>query len=288
MGNGNTESRLHIKELKEQFRNQKMISVDDFQAFYTELFGSIKKNTVSSYIYQLKKRGVIRNVSRGQYAIRGAKREEGNEYMVITMDISKSTRTDYKEFNRLLQEKIEKINEAIVRIYGQHRAYHISQGDEIQILFPFQDGLGSLMMLTLSHLSPYEVRYGISIGEVDGELKKNSWEMNGPIFWNARDQLEAVKKKSGYSGRIISGYSETDQMCNHLLPLINSTIDRITEKQWEAIRYELLGVELEKTLESIGISKTSYYERLRASSLEEILLSFRAIFDLMKARREIN
>ncbi|MBO1265189.1 hypothetical protein J3A84_09135 [Proteiniclasticum sp. SCR006] len=285
---GSTESRLHVEELKEKFRNQKMISVDDFLAFYEELLGSIGKNTVSSYIYQLKKQGIIRNVSRGQYTLTGGKSEEGSEYMVITMDIIKSTRTDYRKFNRLLQEKIEKINEAIVQIYGQDRGYHISQGDEIQILFPFEEGLGTLMMLTLSHLSPYEVRYGISIGEVEEELKENSWEMNGPIFWNARDQLEAVKKKSGYSGGIISGYSETDRVCNQLLPLVNSAIDRITEKQWEAIRYELLGVELEETLEHIGISKTSYYERLSASNLEEILLSFRAVFDLMKARRRNN
>jgi len=188
----------------------------------------------------------------------------------------------------MLREKIDLINEAIVQIYGHDRAYHISQGDEIQILFPFNEGLGNLMMLTLSYLSPFEVRYGISIGEIDGEIKKNSWEMNGPIFWNARDQLEKIKNKSGYSGRIISGYSQTDQVCNYLLPLVNSTISRITDKQWEAIRYELLGFELEQALEKIGITKTSYYDRLSASNLEDILLSFRALYDLMKLRREIN
>ncbi len=279
---------LHITELKEKFRNYRMISVDDFFSFYTDVFGNIERNTVSWYIFQLKKMGIIRNVSRGQYVLKDAMKDDSLGYIVITMDISKSSKLDYQTFNRMLREKTDLINEAIVQIYGHDRGYHISQGDEIQILFPFNEGLGNLMMLTLSYLSPFEVRYGISIGEIDGEIRKNSWEMNGPIFWNARDQLEKVKNKSGYSGRIISGYSQTDQVCNHLLPLINSTITRITEKQWEAIRYELLGFDLEQALDKIGITKTSYYDRLSASNLEDVLLSFRALYDLMKLREEIN
>lgn len=285
---GIADKNLHIAELNEKFRNYKMISVDDFFEFYTDVFGNIERNTVSWYIFQLKKMGIIRNVSRGQYVLKGTEVDDNLGFIVITMDISKSSQLDYQTFNKLLREKIDLINEAIVQIYGHDRAYHISQGDEIQILFPFNEGLGSLMMLTLSYLSPFEVRYGISIGEIDGEIRKNSWEMNGPIFWNARDQLEKVKNRSGYSGRIISGYSQTDQICNHLLPLINSTITRITVKQWEAIRYDLLGLDLEKALEKIGITKTSYYERLSASNLEDVLLSFKALYDLMKLREEIN
>lgn len=285
---GIADKNLHIAELEEKFKNYKMISVDDFFQFYTDVFGNIERNTVSWYIFQLKKMGVIRNISRGQYVLKETEADDDQGFIVITMDISKSSKLDYQTFNRMLREKIDLINEAIVQIYGHDRSYHISQGDEIQILFPFNEGLGNLMMLTLSYLSPFEVRYGISIGEIDGEIKKNSWEMNGPIFWNARDQLEKVKNENGYSGRIISGYSQTDQVCNYLLPLMNSTIKRITDKQWEAIRYELLGFDLEQALDKIGITKTSYYERLSASNLDEVMLSFRALYDLMKLRREIN
>jgi len=285
---GIADKNLHIAELEEKFRNYKMISVDDFFQFYTDVFGSIERNTVSWYIFQLKKMGIIRNISRGQYVLKDTEPDDDQGFIVITMDISKSSKLDYQIFNRMLREKIDLINEAIVQIYGHDRAYHISQGDEIQILFPFNEGLGNLMILTLSYLSPFEVRYGISIGEIDGEIRKNSWEMNGPIFWNARDQLEKIKNKNGYSGGIISGYSQTDQVCNYLLPLMNTTISRITEKQWEAIRYELSGFDLEQALEKIGITKTSYYDRLNASNLEELLLSFRALYDLMKLRKEIN
>ena len=285
---GIADKNLHIAELRDKFRNYRMISVDDFFSFYMDVFGNIERNTVSWYIFQLKKMGIIRNISRGQYVLKGIEKEDNLGYIVITMDISKSSKLDYQTFNRILREKIDLINEAIVQIYGHDRAYHISQGDEIQILFPFNEGLGNLMMLTLSYLSPFKVRYGISVGEIVGEIRNNPWEMNGPIFWNARDQLEKVKNKSGYSGRIISGYSQTDQVCNYLLPLMNSTITRITEKQWEAIRYELLGLDLEQALEKIGITKSSYYDRLSASNLEDILLSFRALYDLMKLREEIN
>lgn len=285
---GVADNRLHIEELKDKFRNYNKISVDDFNEFYTDVFGEIKKNTVSWYIYELKKKGIIRNLSRGQYILESIDRDEIQEYIVITMDIIKSSKLDYREFNYMLKEKVSSINGAIRKIYGHDRIFNISQGDEIQILIPFDEGIGELMILTLSHLYPFEVRYGISVGNVNSEIKRNSWEMNGPIFWNARDQLEKLKSKKSYEGLIISGYHQTDRLCNNILPLINRSLSKITEKQWEAIKYELTKLDLDKVLDEIRISKTSYYERLSVSNLEEIICSYKVIYDLMKIRRKIN
>jgi len=50
----NKDFRLHIEEVKERFKTSKKISVDDFNEFYKEVFGDIKKGTVSWYIYELK------------------------------------------------------------------------------------------------------------------------------------------------------------------------------------------------------------------------------------------
>lgn len=288
---GTVDNRLHIKELRKKFKNYKKINVDDFNEFYSDVFGNIKRNTVSWYIYELKKDGIIRNISRGQYIL-GNKEieeiEEIEEYIVITMDIIKSSELDYQEFNQKLEEKITLLNATIKRMYGLERIYNISQGDEIQILFPFYEGIGDLMMLTLSYLYPFEVRYGISVGELNSKLKKNTWEMNGPIFWNARDQLEKIKNMTNYQGLIRSGYNQTDHLCNNILPLVNKSLNKITEKQWEAIKYELSRTDLDETLEKIGISRTSYYERLSVSNLDDILSSFRAIYDLMMIRRKVN
>ena len=280
--------RLHIEKLEKKFRNYKKISVEDFYEFYNDVFGDIKKNTVSGYIYELKNKKIIRTISRGQYVLENVSRDEVKEYIVITMDIIKSSKLDYQEFDRLLFSKIDSINSVIRRRYDSDRTYNISQGDEIQILFPFDENIGNLIMLTLSNLYPFEARYGISVGEFNDELKKNSWEMNGPLFWNARDQLEKLKSSNTYNGLVISGYNQTDRLCNNLLPLINKTVSRITDKQWEALRYELQKTELNQSLNEIKISKTSYYDRLSGSNVEAILQSYKVVYDLMKMRRDIN
>lgn len=281
------EEYLQIEELKKRFKDYNKISVDDFNEFYNDVFGSVKRNTVSWHIYELKKKGIIRNVSRGQYVLEDNNRKEKKEHVVVTMDIVKSTRFQYQEFNEKLAKKIAEVNYKIEETYGYDRMYKISQGDEIQILLPFTKDIGKIIILTLSILYPFKTRYGISVGDVEGEIKDNSWEMNGPIFWNARDQLEKLKKAIKYDGLIISGYANTDHMCNNIFPLINSCLDKITEKQWEVIQHELSKQNIVKTIEDIGISKTSYYDRISASNIFDVLSSFDTIYELMKIRRII-
>lgn len=279
--------KLHIEELNKRFKTYSKITVDDFNKFYNDVFGKINKNTVSWNIYKLKEMGIIRNIARGQYVLTNKKEDNIKDYIVLTMDIAESTKIDYKEFNSRLRKKLSLLNKAINNVFEIDRCYNISQGDEIQILFPFSVGVGKMIMLTLCYLYPFEVRYGISIGKVKTEILKNTWKMNGPIFWNARDQLEKVKNQVSYEGLIISGYSKTDNLCNNVLPLINRSLDKITKKQWQAIKYYLRNIEVDKAIKDIGISRSSYYERLKTSNIEEIISSFRTIYDLMKLRREI-
>lgn len=284
---GNKDFRLHIEEVKERFKTSEKISISDFYEFYKDVFGDINRGTVSWYIYELKKLGVIRNISRGQYVLKDIEFDNSEEYIVITMDIVKSTKIDYQSFNQKLEENVKKLNEIIIQKYTHNRTYSISQGDELQIIYPFKDGIGDMMMLTLSYLYPFVARYGISIGEIQNNLKINSWEMNGPIFWNARDQLEKLKSASSYDGLIISGFNKADKICNSILPLVNRSLGKMTDKQWEAIRYELSNQNFDKILKKLGIGKSSYFERLDVSNLSSVLSSFDAIFELMQIRRNI-
>ncbi|MCT4632838.1 MAG: SatD family protein [Firmicutes bacterium] len=284
------DDKLHISELSEKFRAYNNISVDDFNNFYRDVFGDISRKTVSWYIYQLKKIGIIRNVSRGQYVLEDRNQYETKskkEYIVITMDIIESSKFEYQEFDKVLRKKIDSLNKIIRKVYKVDREFHVSQGDEVQIIIPFNIEIEVLVTLTLSYLYPFEARYAISIGEINDELDNNSWNMNGPIFWNARDQLKTIKKNTSYQGVVISGYSRTDQLCNNILPLINKMFSKITEKQWVAIKFELSKIEINDALKEIGISKTSYYDRLNASNLNDILSSYKALRELIEVRREI-
>lgn len=281
-------TRLHVKELKKRFSQKKIITVSDFNEFYVEVFGRINKGTVSWYIHELKNKNIIRNISRGQYVLVDSKYIGHSELIVITMDIIKSSDMDYIEFNNSLTMKVDELNSIINKEYGYNRNYYISQGDEIQIVCNFDENIGNLFMLTLSYLHPFKVRYGMGIGNIGGELKKNSWEMNGPIFWNARDQLMKLKSANDYEGLIISDNSQIDQVCNNILPIIDEMIKKVTDKQWEAVKAELSNISIKETISKLEISKTSYYDRLRSSNLGEIIKAFKAIIDIIKIRRKLN
>jgi len=280
-------NRFHIEEFKKRFKTYNTINVNDFNDFYKDVYGEIKRSTVSWIIYELKKNKVIRNVSRGLYVLEDFKKESTNEYTVITMDIIKSSEMNYNKFNEELNNKINSLNFVIKDSYSYEREYFISQGDEIQILCPFDNRIGYLLLLTFCYLRPFKVRYGISFGEMDNELKRNSWEMNGPIFWNARDCLSKLKNSKEYNGLVVSEYNYVDKLCNNILALINMVINKITDKQWDAIKFELSKKNLDIALNQLNISKTSYYDRLNVSNIFEIINSFETIVEIMKIRRLI-
>lgn len=279
--------KLHIDELKKKFESYDTISVDDFNDFYKDVYGEIKRNTVSWLIYKLKNSKVIRNVSRGQYVLEDSEKTLATEYVVITMDIIKSSEMSYKRFNIELNKKVKDLNLAIKHSYNYEREFFISQGDEIQIICRFDKEIIYILMSALCYLRPMKVRYGVSFGRIEGELKRNSWEMNGPIFWNARDCLTKLKNSKDYDGLIVSEHNYPDKLCNNILSLTNKVIRRITDKQWDAIKFEISKKTFDIAIGELNISKTSYYDRLYVSNIEEIMKSLEAIVEIMKKRRLI-
>jgi hypothetical protein len=275
---------LYVESLKENFASYNSISIDEFYEFYRNIHGDISRSTAKGYIHELKEGRVIRNIARGLYVLEGEIRKELHDYVAVTMDIIKSTSQDYQTFNKELEEKVLALNKELRVLLNFDREYFISQGDEIQILFPLDDRMGKMLMVTFCHLRPFIARYALSIGSYEGEFKRNSWEMNAPIFWNARDCLKELKGGKSYDGQCVSEYAQVDRLCNNMLPLINKGINRISDKQWAVVQLELLNVDWVDAMEKLAISKTSYYSRLNASSLVEILRAFRTISDLMQKR----
>lgn len=284
----NSIARLQVKELKRRFESYNTVTVDDFYDFYKEIYGEIKRSTVRWYLYELKNNKVIRNVSRGVYSFTDSSISSIQEYVVITMDIIQSSDIEYREFNNILKRKVEKLNNIIDEQYEYQSEYNVSQGDEVQIMCPFDRRISSLFLITLAYLHPLKVRYGISIGEYNGDILRNSWEMNGPIFWNARDSLLDFKESKGYDGAIVSEHTVANRICSNLLKVINILVNRISDKQWDAIKYELSGYDFQDSIYELNISKTSYYDRISTSNMNQILDSLRAIFEIMEFRGKLD
>ncbi len=307
-----SEDKLHIKELRARFANKHVITVNDFKTFYQEVFGKINDNTVSWYIYELKRQGHIHHVSRGLYKLNQSSEERDSfstgpatepemsksleisissnpAYMLITMDVMHSSDLDYRQFNQMIEDKLKDLNVALKEVLKTDRAYHLSRGDELQLLVPERLPLDQILLLSLSYLRPFEVRYAVSVGDLeeDIEVKDNTWNMNGPLFWNARDAIDDMDGQIRYESAFVTQFDQADRTIKHFLPLLNTMIGKITEKQWEAIRYDLSGITYESAIEQIGISKTSYYDRLASANLEAIRLAFNGIQQIIQSRRDL-
>ena len=273
-----------IKHLRKQLSNHSEITVNQLQLLMEEYFDKNSDNSDKpAILHNLKRNGVIQDVSRGHYSVREMDEENRELHVVITLDIVNSSREDYKRFEKSLLEKVEQLNSTIENTFEIKSNYRISRGDEIQAVLPFRNTIGKIILLTMSLLHPYEIRYGISIGYIEDPILEDSWKMNGPLFWTARDLLEQVKNEDRYSGMIASGEKWKDEIIHEMLKLIHSTIRRITRKQWEAIALDLSGMGFEEAIERLSISKTSYYERLRASNMEDILSSFQGLYQLLSS-----
>ena len=281
----NEGDKLHIDELKKEFSNYNIITVNDFYRFYKDVFGKISKKTVSWYLYDLKKRNIITNIARGQYVLTDDSKEDSKDYVVITLDVINSTNYETEKFRLAIKDKIKKVNLLIHEHYNYERKFELSQGDEVQGLFPFNENIKYLLMITLCCLRPFEVRYVISIGAINDTITDNSWSMNGPIFWNARDYLSEIKDAKEYAGIITSKNSNYDKYCNDILPIINKVIAKITDKQWEAIEYELCNIDVNTATESMGIASSSYYDRISASNYHEIISAIGAILNIERLRK---
>lgn len=282
-----TKDKFHIEELKNKLAHKKNIEVDDFYSFYHSIYGDITKNRVRWYIYKLKEKGIIRNISRGIYIFEEEKEIE-NEYAVITLDIIDSSKEDHNIFDNKLKEKVQEINKFLQSSIGLYRKYHISQGDEIQLLCPFDDRIAKILILTFAVLKPYKCRFALSIGRVEeGDMKENSWDMNGPIFWNARDVLKEMKKSKDYDGVFASGYENVDKIINKFMKSVLVLINKISAKQWEAVLEQMTKQDLKEAAESLNISLSSLYDRINSSNISQIVDSIEALIELIQIRRKL-
>ncbi len=92
-----------------------------------------------------------------------------------------------------IEQRIEEINE----FCGDRLKvpFSISRGDEIQALVA--DPMTALDVIDTFDTNSWLIsfRYTIGIGGLSTELRRQTWDMDGPCFHNARDAMELAKKE---------------------------------------------------------------------------------------------
>ncbi|MGM0524538.1 MAG: SatD family protein [Bacillota bacterium] len=272
--------KLNVNDFQKAFRNTHQINESDLSSYYKKHLGQFSTYHKSDMINQLINEKIIFPVSRTEYRLN---RQDNTEqlFVLMTLDIVASSKVPPEKLDARLRDKLDQLNSVLEQVFHIKRQFHLSRGDEIQIILPYTDQLNDLIILTFAYLYPFKVRYVLSFGIYNGELKDNSWDMNGPIFWQARKGFDDLKEKSAYAGTIVTGIEERDKMYQDILSAINLMISQITDKQWEAIKYHFGHIGYETATKAIGISKTSYYKRIDTSSIHVISRSLAALLLLV-------
>ncbi len=266
---------LLAKQLKEKFAEYKNITVDDFYDFYKSHNENISRSSTRSYISELKKNNIIEKVSRGKYKLSDTKASH-NYYFVLNIDFIDSR--DIANFDVVLKQKVQDVNNLIQSVYQVDRAYSISRGDEIQLFLRYDEVVFDILLLTMAIMHPLKFRYGMSIGTFDGELKDNSYDMNGKILWRSRDAIEGVKNKSTISSNVKTAKEDFNTMANAMFELVNLLLDKITSKQWEVIKHILMEWDLKTIASELDITESSVYDRINKSGIKSIRASLRTLY----------
>lgn len=283
-------NKLYKNELVDKFKYKKKVRFDDFKNFYRRYDSSISEKTIRKYIYDLNEAEIINRVGWGVYQINkehvSAQLKEETQYMVMTLDIINSKETPNEIFTETLEKKVAKINDILASFLEYKRKFYKSHGDELQIICPVTSRVSYLIFFTLYYLRPYTARYGISVGTVEGELLENSWEMNGEIFWSAREALDTIKTKKEYFGAIFCADNLSETAANDLLEHVNLLFTSWTDKQWEAIYYKIKYENTKIISDKLGISEPGVNKRLKPTNYKLALKSIETIAKLLKRTME--
>src|SRR5690554_5967509 len=152
-------------------------------------------------------------------------------FTVITGDIIDSRGHDLSTAK--LQEQLEQLDYPTAMLTN----FKVLKGDELQgILRGFLPVPGILRRLRYQ-VYPCRVRLGIGVGSIEEGLgSSNSWEMNGPAFFRAREALNLIKesKLAHNNTVVVSSNQKIDLAVNTILLMIDTIQDSWTENQWEA------------------------------------------------------
>ncbi len=229
-------------------------------------------------------------------------------FTVITGDIinSRKSNISFQE----LEKKLDRFK------YPEEMVtpFKILKGDEIQGVFKGFMETPQLIRKLRYSLYPIHLRIGIGIGAIeDGLDRGDSWQMNGPAFYLARNALDQVKADNDLTlTRISSSFTKNNsennllynptldnnisddftpnQIINEFLDLSINTIllliDTIqkdwTESQWEAVcLYEELGT-YKKAAKKLGIAFQNVEKRCNAANWKQVEKAEINIKDIVK------
>ena len=186
-------------------------------------------------------------------------------YAVLTADITGSRAIDDfpSERDKRLRPitRLHRTSDLIASDYA------VTAWDEFEGLLTALEHVPQVLLDLRRYFHPLQLRIAIGIGDVSNPSRKPvNVFAGGSAFERARKaitQLNAERTTMARSTLFLSDSSEFDTIMNTLYQLHDTLVERISDKQWEAINLQLKAKSQDSTAQRLGLDKSSISRRLR-------------------------
>ena len=156
--------------------------------------------------------------------------------------------------------------------------FTVTTGDEFQALFSPNSYMFQIIDQLSVAFSPYEIRFGIGVGEMVTEInKEQSIGSDGPAYWLAREAINHIHDKNDYGINHISVFLADEEVTwtvNAMLAACSFIQSKWTEVQYDVLKQLLTENIYDETLShkeiarSLGITPSAFNKRIKASGLK--------------------
>ena len=198
-------------------------------------------------------------------------------YIALIGDIIESKKIqDRAQVQQQLLRLMKKLN-------WQYQDYLISPftvttGDEFQALFSPNSYMFQIIDQLSVAFSPYEIRFGIGVGEMVTEInKEQSIGSDGPAYWLAREAINHIHDKNDYGINHISVFLADEEVTwtvNAMLAACSFIQSKWTEVQYDVLKQLLTENIYDETFSHkeiarlLGITPSAFNKRIKASGLK--------------------
>ena len=156
--------------------------------------------------------------------------------------------------------------------------FTVTTGDEFQALFSPNSYMFQIIDQLSVAFSPYEIRFGIGVGEMVTEInKEQSIGSDGPAYWLAREAINHIHDKNDYGINHISVFLADEEVTWTVNAMLAAC--SFIQSKWKEVQYDVLKQLLTENIydetfshkeiaRSLGITPSAFNKRIKASGLK--------------------
>lgn len=212
------------------------------------------------------------------------------KYIALIGDIINSRKIENRS---LVQEQLSITLEQINQKYQDLIAanFLVTIGDEFQGLLKKSDVLFEIIETIQFALAPYEIRFGIGVGEIITKIDPDrAISSDGPAWWYAREMIEELKNHHEWGTRSRTNIklkglhdSNVNNLINSSIYLLTNIRSKWTKSQKEIISYIIKNYGYSDSFlqtdlaNHFGLNKSSINKTLKSSQFYDYVRTYNDI-----------